>query len=65
MTQLTLNLIGRVYSVLLAPVTAYVVVQVNDRFFETFLPRGEAEMLRVGREVVAAPSEHGNTLRLV
>jgi hypothetical protein len=65
MTPIPLNLVGRVYSVLLAPVTAHVVVQVNDRFFETFLPRTEAETLRVGRTVVSTPSARGTTLRLV
>lgn len=62
MTPIPLNLVGRVYSVLLAPITAHVVVQVNDRFFEIFLPRGEAENLRVGRDVIAAPSPSGTTL---
>ncbi len=56
---------GRVYSVLLAPLTAHVVVQVEDRFLETFIPRSEAEVLRVGREVIALPSENGTTIRPV
>jgi len=56
---------GRVYSVLLAPLTAHVVVQVEDRFLETFIPRSEAEMLLVGREVIAWPSENGTTIRPV
>lgn len=47
---------GRIYSVLLAPISAHVVVQVEDEFFETFIPRSEAEKLRVGFEVVASSS---------
>ena len=56
---------GRVYSVLLAPISAHVVVQVDDMFFETFIPRSEAETLRVGCEVVASSSERGTTVRVV
>jgi hypothetical protein len=39
---------GRIHTIILAPVTAYVVLQVADRFFETFVPRGEVEDLRIG-----------------
>ena len=65
MTAITQPITGRVYSVLLAPISAYVVVQVNDRFFETFVPRSEAERLRVGRKVIASPSECGTTIRML
>ena len=65
MSPLPLNLAGRVYSVLLAPLTAHVVVQVDDRFFGIFVPRCEAEQLRVGRQVMATPSPQGTTLRPV
>jgi hypothetical protein len=54
---------GRVYSILLAPLTAHVVVQVDDNFLETFIPRGEAEKLSVGNEVVASPGEDGTKIR--
>lgn len=56
---------GRVYSLLLAPMSAHVVVQVDDTFFETFIPRSEAEKLRVGYEVIASSSECGTTVRVV
>ena len=49
MAQVSQVVTGQVYSVLLAPVTAHVVVRVGETFFETFLPRSEAEKLRVGR----------------
>jgi hypothetical protein len=54
---------GRVYSILLAPLTAHVVVQVNDNFLETFIPRSEAEKLRVGNEVLASPAAEGTKIR--
>ena len=54
---------GRIHTIILAPVTAYVVLQVADRFFETFVPRGQAEGLRVGRVVMASPTEQGVQLR--
>jgi hypothetical protein len=63
MSQLPHPVTGRVYSILLAPLTAHVVVQVDDVFLETFLPRSEAETLRVGRPVIASPSESGTTIR--
>jgi hypothetical protein len=63
MTQHSHNLTGRVYSLLLAPINAHVVVQVGDIFLETFIPRSEAEKLRVGFEVMASPSENGTTIR--
>ena len=59
MTGITQTVAGRIHSVILAPVTAYVVMQVADAFLETFVPRGDAESLRVGREVIAAPTEEG------
>lgn len=65
MTQVEQAVTGQVYSVLLAPITAHVVVRVGDEFLETFVPRSEAEKLRVGREVVASPSEHGTSIRAV
>lgn len=65
MAQVSQAVTGQVYSVLLAPVTAHVVVRVGETFFETFVPRTEAEKLRVGREVIASPSEHGTTIRPV
>jgi hypothetical protein len=65
MAQISQAVTGQVYSVLLAPVTAHVVVRVGEMFFETFVPRSEAEKLRVGIEVIASPSEHGTTIRLV
>lgn len=59
------SITGRVYSVILAPLTAHVVVQVEDNFFGTFIPRNEAEKLRVGNEVVASTSDDGTKIRLV
>jgi hypothetical protein len=54
---------GRVHSVLLATISAHVVVQVDDKFFETFIARSEAEKLRLGYEVVASPSGEGTSIR--
>ena len=65
MTLLAQPVTGRIYSVLLAPISAHIVVQVEDQFFETFIPRSEAEKLRVGYEVVASPSEWGTSVRPV
>jgi hypothetical protein len=65
MAQVSQAVTGQVYSVLLAPITAHVVVRVGETFFETFVPRSEAEKLRIGREVIALPSEHGTTIRPV
>ena len=59
------SITGRVYSILLAPLTAHVVVQVDDNFLGTFIPRNEAEKLRVGIEVVASTSDDGTKIRLV
>ena len=57
MTEITQTVAGRIHSVILAPVTANVVMQVADGFLETFVPRREAENLRVGHEVIASPSD--------
>jgi len=54
---------GRIHTIILAPVTAYVVLQVADCFFETFVPRGEVQDLRVGRDVMASASEQGVQIR--
>ena len=43
MTEITQTVAGRIHTVILAPVTAYVVMQVADKFLETFVPRREAE----------------------
>jgi hypothetical protein len=59
MTGITQTVAGRIYSVVLAPVTAYVVMQVADVFLEAFVPRREAETLRVGHEVIASPTRDG------
>lgn len=59
MTGITQTVAGRIHSVILAPVTAYVVMQVADTFLETFVPRREAENLRVGYEVVASLGDGG------
>jgi hypothetical protein len=59
MTPIAEPVSGRIYSVLLAPVTAYVVLQVADAFLEAFVPRNEAENLRVGRNVFAAITDAG------
>lgn len=59
MTEITQTVAGRIHSIILAPVTAYVVMQVADKFLETFVPRREAENLRVGHEVIASPSDAG------
>ena len=56
---------GRVYSILLAPLTTHVVVQIDDNFLETFIPRNEAEELRIGNDVVAFPSDDGTKIRLI
>jgi len=63
MTRVPHILTGRVYSLLLAPLNAHVVVRVGDIFLETFLPRSEGEKLRVGYEVIALSSENGTTIR--
>jgi hypothetical protein len=65
MTLIAQPITGRVYSVLLAPVSAHVVVQVEDEFFETFIPRSDAVKLRVGYEVIASPSEGGTSIRVL
>ena len=44
MTPIAQTVAGRIHSVILAPVTAYVVMQVADAFLETFVPRSEAEI---------------------
>ena len=59
MTAITHTTAGRIYTVILAPITAYVVMQVADAFVEAFVPRREAESLRIGWEVIAAPSDEG------
>ena len=59
------SITGRIYSILLAPLTAHVVVQKGDNFFETFIPRNEAEKLRIGNEVIAFSSDDGTKIRLV
>jgi hypothetical protein len=63
MTGITHTVAGRIYSVILAPVTAYVVMQVADVFLEAFVPRREAESLRVGHEVIASPTQDGVKFR--
>jgi hypothetical protein len=65
MLPITQTITGRVYSILLAPLTAHVVVQVEDNFVEAFIPRNEAEKLRVGREVLASSSNGGTKIRAV
>jgi hypothetical protein len=65
MTLIAHPIAGRVHSVLLATTSAHVVVQVEDKFFETFIPRSEAEKLRVGNQVVALPSGEGTSIRAV
>ena len=59
------SITGRIYSILLAPLTAHVVVQVDDNFLGTFISRNEAEKLSVGNEVVASTSADGAKIRLV
>jgi hypothetical protein len=54
---------GRIHSVILAPVTAYVVMQVADAFLEAYVPSSEAEKLRIGHEVIASPTEEGGKFR--
>ena len=63
MTPIIEPIAGRIHTIILAPVTAYVVLQAADRFFETFVPRREAEDLRVGRDVIASPTEGGVQFR--
>ena len=63
MTPILESIAGRIHTIILAPVTAYVVLQVADHFFETFVPRGEAQDLRVGRDVMASPTEQGIQFR--
>ena len=65
MNQIPQGVTGQVYSLLLAPLTAHVVVRVGDVFLETFISRSEAEKLRVGKEVIAISSEEGTMLRAV
>jgi hypothetical protein len=38
-------------------------MQVADAFLETFVPRSEAENLRIGHEVIASPTENGVKFR--
>jgi len=63
MTPILEPIAGRIHTIILAPVTAYVVLQAADCFFETFVPRGEAEHLRVGRDVMASPTAQGVQFR--
>jgi len=63
MAQVPQTVTGQVYSVLLAPITAHVVVRVGDKFLETFVSRSQAEKLRVGKEVIALSSEEGTTIQ--
>ncbi len=65
MIPMARTITGRVYSILLAPLTAHVVVQVEDNFVEAFIPRKEAEKLRVGREVLASSSHEGTKILAV
>ena len=64
MTEITQTVAGRIHSVILAPVTAYVLMQVADTFLETFVPRREAENLRVGHDVIASPTRVSTSILL-